>query len=215
MQARKVLVLLSFILLIFAVWAKVDYAIHGYMGYFPPEAVVLYHWFWQWTAGVPLTAGALAAAFWAGAPKSKLNRKVAVGIFLTVILLSVGQLEDFFYFTLNSVPFPTHEWTWFRDMWFYRIFGTWTTEIHFTWLALWTTLTAAMWLLILKHRQKSKINKKEFIPWLASKFLVISRPLLRVRILSEWSDFKGKYYPYDHKTRSLKLESEWEILEKS
>lgn len=32
-------------------------------------------------------------------------------------------------------------------------------------------------------------------------------------VISEYHDFRGKYYTYDHKTKSLKLESEWEELE--
>ena len=30
---------------------------------------------------------------------------------------------------------------------------------------------------------------------------------------SRSSDFKGKYYTYDHKTKKLKLDSEWRMLE--
>lgn len=32
-------------------------------------------------------------------------------------------------------------------------------------------------------------------------------------IISEYHDFRGKYYTYDHKTKSLKLKSEWEKIE--
>lgn len=33
------------------------------------------------------------------------------------------------------------------------------------------------------------------------------------KVTSEYHDFTGKYYTYDHKTKSLKLESEWEKIE--
>ena len=146
----KVKILLFLIILVFAVLAKVDYAIHGYKGYYPPQDVVLYHWFWQWTIGMPLLSLAFAIAFWAGAPKTPQNQTITLGIFLTAVFLTIGQLEDFFYFTLNFMPFPQGEWTWFKNMWFYNFFGTWTTPIHLLWLAFWTELTITMWILILK-----------------------------------------------------------------
>jgi uncharacterized BrkB/YihY/UPF0761 family membrane protein len=144
---NKVLILLFLIFLVFIVLAKVDYSIEGYGGYYPPQNVVQYHWFWQWTVGIPLMALAFTAAFWAGAPKTPRNRNIAVGIFLTTVFLIVGQLEDFLYFTVNSLPFPTGDWTW---IWLYNVFGTWTTVMHFEWLAFWILLTCGMWTLILK-----------------------------------------------------------------
>jgi len=147
---RKVMFLIFLILLVFAVLAKVDYAIHGYKGYYPPRDVVLYYWFWQWIVGIPLLSLVFAVAFWAGAPRTKHSRNITLGIFMTSVFLGIGQLEDFFYFTLNLIPFPNGEWTWFEGMWFYDLFGSWTTPIHLLWLAFWTLLTFTMWILIFK-----------------------------------------------------------------
>jgi len=108
---NKVCVLIFLVLLVFGILAKVDYAIHGYGGYYPPEEVVRYHWFWQWQVGIPLMSLAFAAAFWAGAPKTQRNLKMALGVFFTPVLLFVGQLEDYLFFMLNGIPFPEGEWT--------------------------------------------------------------------------------------------------------
>jgi len=63
----RVLLLFAAIFSVFAVLAKINYAIHGYQGYFPPGDVVLYHWFWQWVVGVPLIGLALSFSFYVGA----------------------------------------------------------------------------------------------------------------------------------------------------
>lgn len=61
-----------------------------------------------------------------------------------------------------------------------------------------------------------KSFKSEEVISRAAKLLTDDRLLYYVERykdkLSAWSDFKGKYYTYEPKTRSLKLESEWEKL---
>ena len=147
---QRLRILLVFMVAVFAIWAKVDYAVTGYRGHYLPEEVLPKYWFWMWTMGIPAVSFVFALAYWTGAPKTKRNRKIAAAIFLTGIFLGIGQLEDFFYFTLNGLPFPSGEWTWLRDTLFYKIFGTWTTPLHFIWLGSWVTIVLVMWKILLR-----------------------------------------------------------------
>jgi len=135
---------------IFCVWAMVDFAVNGYKGHYLPEDGTLWnYWTWMWGVGVPVTAFGLALSYLAGAPDTDRNILHAIGIFSTIVILAVGQLEDFLYFVLNSVPFPSdEEWWW---MLFYDIFGTWTTEMHFVTVVVSIAAVIGMWALIFKY----------------------------------------------------------------
>ena len=145
---QQLLIVLLAIFLVFCVWAKVDYAVIGYKGHYLPEEVVPHYWFWMWIVGVPLIAFVLALAYYAGAPDTDRNLWYAVGVFLTVVLLGVGELEDFLYFVLNAHPLPSGEWTWMPT---YTLFGTWTTFHHLVWLSCFIMIVVIMWVIILEY----------------------------------------------------------------
>jgi hypothetical protein len=146
---QRLRILLVFLVVVFAVWAKVDYAVTGYAGHYLSGEVLSNFWLWMWIMGVPTISFVFALAYWTGAPKTKRNQKIAVALFLTGIFLAIGQLQDFFYFALNGLPFPSGEWTWFRDTLWYEIFGAWTTPLHFLWLGCWITIVLVMWKIVL------------------------------------------------------------------
>lgn len=142
---QRLRILLVFMAAVFAIWAKVDYAVTGYRGHYLPEEVIPQYWLWMWIIGVPSTSFVFALAYWTGALRTRRNKRIAVAIFFTGVFLGIGQLEDFFYFTLNGLPFPSGEWTWLRETLFYKLFGTWTTMLHFIWLGTWITIVLVMW----------------------------------------------------------------------
>jgi len=136
------------VILFFSVWAMVDFAVNGYKDNYLPEENLNEYWKWMWYIGVPAIAFGLALAYLAGAPDTDANILHAIGIFFTFILLAVGQLEDFLYFVLNRIPFPTDDWGW---MFFYEVFGTWTTEMHLITVTISVVIVIGMWTLIFKY----------------------------------------------------------------
>ena len=102
---QRLRILLVFMVAVFAVWAKVDYAVTGYRGHYLPEDVLPKYWFWMWIMGVPAVSFVFALAYWTGAPKTKRNRKIAAAIFLTGIFLGIGQLKISSTSRLTVFPF--------------------------------------------------------------------------------------------------------------
>ena len=135
-------------LAIFTVWGMVDFAVNGYKDNYLPEDNLNHYWNWMWIIGVPVTGVVLAGSYLAGAPDTDGNILHAGGILATVVLLMVGQLEDFFYFVLNGIPFPTDDWWWMPT---YDLLGTWTTEMHFINLAIFVTIVCVMWAIIFNY----------------------------------------------------------------
>ena len=136
------------VIAIFSVWAMVDFAVNGYKDNYLPEDNLYHYWNWMWGVGVPVTGLLFAGGYIAGAPDTDENILHAVGIFSTVVLLAVGQLEDFLYFILNGIPFPTDDWWW---MLFYDVFGTWTTEMHLVTVGISITVVCVMWAIIFNY----------------------------------------------------------------
>jgi len=109
----------------------------------------------MWVVGYPVFAFILALAYYAGAPDTERNRWYAIGIFLTVMLLAIGQLEDFLWHVANGFSFPTGDWStvgWTRENNIYCwLFGTWQTWMHFVWLGTFITIVVIMWIIILEY----------------------------------------------------------------
>ena len=134
---------------IFSIWAMVDFAVNGYAGHYLPEDGTLWNYYvWMWGIGVPIVGLLFAGSYIAGAPDTDGNILHGVGIFSTVVILAVGQLEDFLYFFLNGIPFPTDDWWW---MLFYDLFGTWTTEMHLVTVVVSIIIVCVMWAIIFKY----------------------------------------------------------------
>jgi len=153
---QQLFVTLVLIVAFFAFLAKIDYVM-GQREYLRDKPVHLpfltigQHWFWLWVIGYPFFAFLFAFTYYAGASDTERNFWYAVGIFLTVMLLAFGQLEDFLYIILNGFSFPAGEWGhgWTRENNLYmRLFGTWTAQMHFIWLGSFIILTIVMWIII-------------------------------------------------------------------
>ena len=155
LERRKICVLLMIfaIVVLFLYFAKLDWTLthtkRAKATYDIKVVRVGAKFFWLWCVGYPLLATVLAFMYYAGSS----DFWGAVGVFLTVMLLAFGQLEDFFYHLVNPGGFPTVEWgevyTWNKETSiYYRLFGTWTTEMHFVWLACFVFLVIGMWALI-------------------------------------------------------------------
>jgi len=140
------------VIAIFSVWAMVDFMVNGYKGNYLSEDNLNEYWIWMWGIGVPVTGLLFAGAYIAGAPDTDENILHAFGIFSTVVILAVGQLEDFLYFVYSSLffgnAFPTDDWWW---MLFYDIFGTWTTEMHLVTVGISITVVCVMWAIIFNY----------------------------------------------------------------
>ena len=149
-RQQLVIFLIVSVTIFFVGWAMVDFAVNGYKGhYLPEDGTLRNYWNWMWGFLVPATGFGLGLAYIVGAPDTDSNIWHSVGIFSTFIILAVGQLEDFLYFVLNGIPFPsTEEWWW---MLFYGWFGTWTTEMHFVTVVVGIILVLVMWALIFKY----------------------------------------------------------------
>jgi hypothetical protein len=108
------------------------------------------YWVAMWGIGMPAFALMVTAAYKISENSSNF---VAFGLFMTVILLWWGQLEDFFYFAIwQGGQFPSGSWTWFQGTTLYwKIFDTWNTALHFRCLALFLMITGVMWYLILRQ----------------------------------------------------------------
>ncbi|MCW4016765.1 MAG: hypothetical protein NWF06_10380 [Candidatus Bathyarchaeota archaeon] len=141
----QVVAVLFAVVVVFCVWAKIDFAVTGLNGNYLAEENLGAYWFWMWDVGVIVTGFVLALSYYAGASDTERNEVYAVGIFLTVIVLLLGQFEDFLYFVLNGVPFPSGDWTW---MPLYGVLGTWTTGMHFVTLFCSFVAVAVLWYFI-------------------------------------------------------------------
>jgi hypothetical protein len=103
---QGVLVSIFFIVIFFGFLAKLDFVLgpREYMEgveYHLPFITVGAHWFWMWIVGYPLIAFVFTGLFLAGADDTDYNMRYGLGIFLTVILFGVGQLEDFLWHVVN------------------------------------------------------------------------------------------------------------------
>lgn len=148
-KKQKLVVILVLIVALFAILAKIDYAVNGLNDHWLPETNLIHYWVWMWLVGYPFFGLLFAYLFKAGAPNTKNNLLYSVAIFVTVILFAVGGLEDIFYYVLNGNPLPsTEEWWW---MFWYMILGTWTSEMQLTLLGICIVIVASMWYYLLKH----------------------------------------------------------------
>jgi hypothetical protein len=107
---QGVLVSIFFIVIFFGFLAKLDFVLgpREYMEgveYHLPFITVGAHWFWMWIVGYPLIAFVFTGLFLAGADDTDYNMRYGLGIFLTVILFGVGQLEDFLWHVVNWLLF--------------------------------------------------------------------------------------------------------------
>ena len=154
-ENQRILIFMLVILFLFMFLGIVDWNVTGWKDPKTYDLIVVKdvpsYWAIYWGMGIPLYAVLVMAAYKLSPHSSNL---VAFGLFMTVILLALGQLEDFFYFVLGARGhFPTGEWSWFTATIYWRIFGTWTTTIHFRWLTAFVLLTVVMWGIIFYHNR--------------------------------------------------------------
>jgi hypothetical protein len=153
---QQLLVVLLLIVGVFAFFAKLDWILGQRNGgswnlYF---ITIGAGWFWMWVVGYPLFGLVFAAIYLAGADETAESLLYAIGIFLTVILLAVGQLEDEFWFLVNRLPYPSGDWacegwTSKNNLW-WRLAGTWNTQLHFIVLFSFIIIVVVMWIVIFK-----------------------------------------------------------------
>lgn len=154
-ENQRIIAFMFLIVVFFMFLAVVDWNMRGWRD--PTHYDLIFvknvpsYWVVYWFIGIPLYAVLVTAAYKISSHSSNL---VAFGLFMSVILLSFGQLEDFFFFVLGAGGhFPVGEWSWFTATIYWNIFGTWNTELHFRWLTAFVIIVCIMWALIFKFRK--------------------------------------------------------------
>jgi len=144
------------------------------------------HLFWLWGIGYPFYATLFALIYYLSSTDTKRTR-YAIGFFLTVILLAFGQLEDFFFHLINFIPFPetfaVYNWDKTNNI-YWRLFGTWTTPMHFLWLTSFVMIVIFMWFILLRNSsQERKLTDKlvSFIITTKNEEAYLSRCLKAIR----------------------------------
>ena len=156
-------ILIVMIVAAFAFLARIDFVFVPRESMSAPTVdlgIIMIHegWFWMWIVGYPGLALGVAFAYIAGASDTERNMRYGFGLFMTVILSAIGQLEDFFYHLVNPevswIP-ASQDWTYngwnTENNLVWRIFGTWNTNMHLIWLSVFMCITALMWYLIFKY----------------------------------------------------------------
>lgn len=105
-----------------------DFVVHdvlyGYGLRFSFDWAAFYWWIF---GGVFLVFGGVAAfAYWVGSARERRNCWVSVCLFLSVVLLFVGDLEDFLWFVLWGGGLPSADVVWWWSGW-YWLFGFWNS----------------------------------------------------------------------------------------
>ena len=154
-ENQRILIFLSVIVLLFMFLGIVDWNIRGWRDPKRYDLIIIKdvpsYWAIFWGMGIPLYALLIVGSYKISSHSSNL---VAFGLFMTVILFWLGQLEDFFFFIFGARGyFPTGEWTFFKETVYWAVFGTWNTTMHLRWLTAFVIATAVMWGLIFKFNQ--------------------------------------------------------------
>lgn len=154
---QRVIMIILMIIAGFALLAKIDYVV-GEREWLQDQPIRLpyltigQHWFWMWIIGYPVAAAFVLLIYLIAAPDTERNMWYGLGLFATVIMFAVGQLEDFLWHIVNyfdGVRFPAGDWScwgWSAEnnlCW--RLAGTWDTNLHLFWFSLWMVAVAAMW----------------------------------------------------------------------
>ena len=160
---HQVILTIVLIVVFFAFLAKLDFVLgpREYMEgveYHLPFITVSAHWFWMWIIGYPLIGVAFAFTYYFGALDTERNMWYALGLFATVIMFAVGQLEDFFFHVVNPevswIP-ASQDWSYWgwsaENNLCWRIFGTWNTPLHLIWFSCFMVAVAVMWWAIFEY----------------------------------------------------------------
>ncbi|MCW4016764.1 MAG: hypothetical protein NWF06_10375 [Candidatus Bathyarchaeota archaeon] len=159
----QVLATIGLIVVFFAFLARLDFVlvarecfdgVYYHLGIIDVNA----QWFWMWFVGYPVFGLVFSFTYYAGALDTERNLVYALGIFATVILFAVGQLEDFFWTIVNPEVSAIglfddwSVWGWSAENNFcYMLCGGWNNFLHYVWLACFVAVVAAMWCLIFRE----------------------------------------------------------------
>lgn len=154
---ERIIVIIILIILGFGLVARIDFVV-GEREYLQDQPIRLpwltvgQHWFWMWCVGYPAFAFFVLVIYLLAAPATDRNMWYGLGLFATVLLFAVGQLEDFMWHIVNyfdGVRFPAGDWSgwgWSAEnsiCW--RLFGTWNSFLHIIWLAIFMIIVVGMW----------------------------------------------------------------------
>jgi hypothetical protein len=147
------LVLCVLVFLFFVFMAGLDFVVHRVLYGF--GLCFSFGWavFYWWVFGCVffVFSGVVGFVYWFGSGRRRRDVVVGFCLFLSVLLLFVGGLEDVLWFVLWGGGLPGGDVVWWWVPWF-GVFGFWNSGLQLVLLGFVGVVVGLVWVVVLKFR---------------------------------------------------------------
>lgn len=152
---KKAILLVVLILLFFCLMSRMDYVVNSTL--YSYGLRFSYDWAWEYwiTYNAIFVAFALvvSCAYWFGSHKTRRDMKFSIALLMTIVLFTVGGLQDVMFFVFWAGGLPPSNVAWWWAPWI-NLMGTWNSLIQIGFMTLTFVASICTWLVATKKRRE-------------------------------------------------------------